>query len=102
MFTTEKAISHLRASGHRVEQYQDLYLIDGGAYLNIRHKTEASYHRRSKRREFGTPKVHWDRYVKLAREGRPVYTVVIEGKSNTVYYARVADLIPHARVYLGV
>ncbi len=101
MFTTDKVISHFQSSGSKVKKYQDLYVIDGEFFVNVRHKHEASYHRRTKRHEFGIPLVHWNRYVKLLKDGHRVYSVVVETKTDTVYYARLKDLIPMSREYLG-
>jgi hypothetical protein len=81
-------------------KYQDFYIING-VYYNLRHKAEASFHRRSKRYEFGIPKIHWDRYVQVAKDGNPVYSLIVEEKSNLVYMAKLTELAAVARVYSG-
>jgi len=81
-------------------RYQDLYIISN-VYYNLRHKAEASYHRRGKRYEFGIPMTDWKRYVKIAEDGNRIYSVIVEAKTNTVYAALVSDLAALARMCLG-
>jgi hypothetical protein len=100
MYTAEKVISMFKTK-FPVKKYQDLHLIGGGVYLNIRTKSEATYHRRSKKHEFGFPRVDWDRYVGMVRDGKKLGLIVIEKKTDVLYYARLEDVALHARLYLG-
>lgn len=86
--------------GTKGTKYQDFYII-ANTYINLRHKAQASYHRRSKRHEFGIPKLHWDRYVELAKEGKCVYSLIVEENTSLIYCARIIDLGAVARVYSG-
>src|SRR5581483_5616356 len=82
-------------------KYQGLYVLKGGKYINLRHKSEATYYRKGRQYEFGIPKVHWDRYVKLARESKTVCSIVVEENTSTVYGANIKDLVSSVRVYHG-
>ncbi len=99
MITAEKVISAFKTK-YPVVRYQDFYLA-GKNYLNIRSKSEASYHRKTKRYEFGMPRRDYDRYLRMVKEGRQVYSLIIESKSDTLYIAKLSDLAAYARMYDG-
>jgi len=101
---TEKLLRRLRDRGFDISPRRDLFLLskDGKQrWLNIREKEKPSYYRFGKRFEYGTPKVHFDRYKKMVARGEPVYSVICERSTGKVYIAPFAALIKTAREYSG-
>jgi len=65
------------------------------ALFNFRQKTEASWHRKGRRYEYGIALVQAKRYQQYPN----LLLIIHETKTGEVLYARFADLMTTARVY---
>lgn len=83
----------------KLQRQHDCWLVGAPQrspmFVNIRRKTEASWHRKGKRYEYGIPLKQAQRYQQYPN----LILIIHEVKSNEVLAAKFANLVSTARIY---
>lgn len=71
-------------------------------WVEVKTKSQATFHRKSQRWEHGIPKRHWDAYMDVRRiTGTDVWVFVVDTAQGDVLFNDIETLGKHARIYSG-